>query len=126
MRTARDHPARLPTTQRTDKSSPRQTAWLLIRQPPEAQAYLEELCRRSPEIDAIATAVRELFQMIQRRDAHARIQWLKTAKETPLRSFAAHLQRDQAAILAAMQLPWSNGHVEGQVHRLKLLTSSPP
>jgi transposase len=46
---------------------------------------------------------------------------LKTAKETPLARFAAHLQRDQAAVLAAMQLPWSNGHVEGQVHRLKLI-----
>jgi len=40
---------------------------------------------------------------------------------TPLARFAAHLQRDQAAVLAAMQLPWSNGHVEGQVHRLKLI-----
>ena len=121
MRTARDHPTRVPTTQRTDKSSPRQTAWLLIQEPPEAQAYLEELCRRSPEIDASATAARELFKMIQRRDAHAWTQWLKTAKETPLKSFASHLQRDQGAVLAAMQLPWSNGHVEGQVHRLKLI-----
>jgi transposase len=56
-----------------------------------------------------------------RFDGDAWTQWLKTAKETPLASFAAHLQRDQAAILAAMQLPWSNGHVEGQVHRLKLI-----
>jgi len=46
---------------------------------------------------------------------------VKMAEETPLARFAAHLQRDQAAVLAAMQLPWSNGHVEGQVHRLKLI-----
>lgn len=121
LRIARDHSARVPTPPRTDKSSPRQTAWLLIQQPPEAQAYLEELCRCSPEIAVSAAAARELFQMIQRRDGHGWTQWLQKAKNTPLARFAAHLQRDQSAILAAMQLPWSNGHVEGQVHRLKLI-----
>jgi transposase len=30
-------------------------------------------------------------------------------------------RRDQAAVAAALQLPWSNGMVEGQIHRLKLL-----
>jgi len=45
--------------------------------------------------------------------------WLRRMHH--LDSLAAHLQRDQAAVLAAMQLPWSNGHVEGQVHRLKLI-----
>ena len=29
--------------------------------------------------------------------------------------------RDQDAVLAALQTPWSNGPVEGQVHRLKLI-----
>jgi transposase len=59
--------------------------------------------------------------MIQRRDGDVWTQWLKMANETPLASFSAPLQRDQAAILAAMQLPWNNGHVEGEVHRLKLI-----
>lgn len=31
------------------------------------------------------------------------------------------LRRDQDAIAAALQLPWSNGMVEGQIHRLKLI-----
>ncbi len=31
------------------------------------------------------------------------------------------VHRDKDAVLAALQLPWSNGMVEGQVHRLKLL-----
>jgi transposase len=38
-----------------------------------------------------------------------------------LARFATSLERDEAAILAAMRLPWSNGQVEGQVHRLKLI-----
>ena len=47
--------------------------------------------------------------------------WLQSAKGTALASFAANLIRDQAAVLAALQMPWSNGQVEGQVHRLKLV-----
>ena len=36
-------------------------------------------------------------------------------------TFARHLRRDQDAFAAALQLPWSNGMVEGQIHRLKLI-----
>ena len=35
--------------------------------------------------------------------------------------FAPHLIRNQTAVLAALETPWSNGQVEGQVHRLKLI-----
>ena len=35
--------------------------------------------------------------------------------------FAASLKQDYVAVRFAFELPWSNGHTEGQVHRLKLL-----
>ena len=38
-----------------------------------------------------------------------------------MKSFANGLERDQAAVEAAIKLLWSNAQVEGQVHRLKLL-----
>jgi transposase len=38
-----------------------------------------------------------------------------------LRSIAAGLRRDRDAVLAAILFPWSNGQVEGQVNRLKLV-----
>lgn len=38
-----------------------------------------------------------------------------------LESLAAGLRRDQAAVTAAMSLPYSNGQVEGQINRLKLI-----
>jgi transposase len=41
--------------------------------------------------------------------------------QSPLAGFARHLRRDRDAVAAALQLPWSNGMVEGQVHRLKLI-----
>ena len=33
----------------------------------------------------------------------------------------AGLRRDEAAVAAALELPWSQGQVEGQIHRLKLI-----
>jgi transposase len=50
--------------------------------------------------------------------------WLLAAEQSDvpeLQRFAAGLRRDYAAVNAALTLPWSNGQVEGQVNRLKLL-----
>jgi len=38
-----------------------------------------------------------------------------------LARFAAGLQRDFPAVLAAVETCWSNGQVEGQINRLKAL-----
>ena len=48
-------------------------------------------------------------------------EWLTAAKKTALAGFANRLARDQQAIEAALTLPWSQGHVEGQIHRFKLI-----
>ncbi len=62
-------------------------------------------------------------QMIRGRNASALEAWLQeaTMSEVPeLRTFAADIKRDQSAVLAALIYEWSQGQVEGQVHRLKL------
>ena len=64
------------------------------------------------------------MRMVRERDAAAWPQWLETAKTTLLSRFAIHLARGQDAVLAALTLPWSNGQVEGQVQRLKLIKRS--
>jgi transposase len=38
-----------------------------------------------------------------------------------LYGFARSLEQDKSAVLAALMFPWSNGQVEGQVTRLKLI-----
>ncbi len=103
------------------RTSPRHTAWLILSEPASARSYLEELYRRSPEIAATARAADEFFRIVRSRNSTAWPSWLQSAKGTALASFAANLIRDQAAVLAALQMPWSNGQVEGQVHRLKLV-----
>jgi transposase len=106
------------------RSSPRQAAWLLLKQPEEARSYLEELYRRSPEIARCASLAREFCRIIRKRDAAAWSRWRDAAHESPLANFAKHLCRDQEAVLAALQHSWSNGPVEGHVHRLKLIKRS--
>lgn len=103
------------------RASPRQTAWLLLKQPEDARSYLEELCRRSPQIATLAAVAREFCRMIRQRDASAWPCWREQAKHSPLANFARHLNHDEAALLAALQQPWSNGPVEGHIHRLKLI-----
>ena len=50
--------------------------------------------------------------------------WLERARSCgveTLRTFAAGLRQDGAAVRAALSLPWSRGQAEGQINRLKML-----
>lgn len=101
--------------------TPRQTVRLLLQQPAEAHAYLAELSEQCPEIGTCAAVAREFSRIVRERDDRAWPRWLHSAKNSALKTFASSLCRDEAAVLAALQLPCSNGQVEGQVHRLKLV-----
>ena len=63
---------------------------------------------------AFATIVRE-------RAAGTLDGWLMSAEASELRSFAAGLRRDGAAVRAALTEPWSTSPVEGQINRLKTI-----
>jgi transposase len=105
----------------TLRTSPQQTAWQILKETPSAQPYLDELYRCSPEIGALARLGREFFRIVRTRDLSAWPQWVEATSNTTLSHFARRLVRDHDAIQAALTLPWSNGPVEGQVHRLKLI-----
>ena len=98
-----------PSASTPRRSSPRQVAWLLLKQPEDARSYLEELCRRSPEIATCASLAREFCRIIRQRDGSAWLRWRDAAPASPLANFAKHLCRDEEAVLAALQQPWSNG-----------------
>jgi transposase len=106
------------------RRSPRQIAWLLLKEPDDARPYLKELYRQSAEITAVASAAREFCRIVRERDVAAWPLWCEAVASGPLAGFAKHLCRDDAAFLAALRLPWSNGPVEGHVHRLKLIKRS--
>jgi transposase len=79
------------------------------------------LIARSPEIGTAAELAQAFGQLVRQRDAAALDGWLTQAKSSGLRGFALGLSRDLDAVRAALSLPWSNGPVEGQVTRLKVL-----
>lgn len=102
-------------------ASPRQTVWLLLKKSETARSFLDKLCRKSPEIANTATLAREFCRIIRERDVTAWPQWREKTMNSLLANFAKYLCRDEAAVLAALRQPWSNGPVEGNVHRLKLI-----
>ena len=62
--------------------------------------------------------------MIRERQPEKFDQWLMDCLNgavKDLRTFADGLDQDYQAVRAAMSCEWSNGPVEGQVNRLKLL-----
>jgi transposase len=108
--------------------SSRRATWLVLQKPEtrsaEDQQQLLLLQQAHPQVGAACTLAQNFVQMIRERNALALEPWLKEATESAipeLRTFAAGVKRDQAAILAALTYAWSQGQVEGQVHRLKLL-----
>jgi transposase len=106
------------------RASPRHVAWLLLKQPDQARSYLNELVQRSPTIAQCANLSREFYRIVRQKDPAAWPAWRTAAAASPFANFANYLQRDENAFLAALQQPWSNGPVEGQVHRLKLIKRS--
>jgi len=106
------------------RASPRHVAWLLLKEAQDDQKYIEELYRRSPQIEQCAELACEFGRIIRKRDVQAWLKWREEAKNSLLANFAKHLCRDETAFLAALQQPWSNGPVEGQIHRLKLIKRS--
>ena len=103
------------------RASPRQVVWFVLKATPSANHFLEQVYRASPPIGRIAQLAQDFFRIIRERHLAALIPWIADARQTALTGFASRLERDREAAKAALTLPWSQGHVEGQVHRLKLI-----
>jgi transposase len=108
--------------------SPRQGRWLLLRAE-DALSERDRLARTVLETAhpaiAIAMQLGQRFQwMLRDREAIALEPWLLEAANSGVpefRRFAASLRADEAAVRAALESPWSNGQLEGQSTRVKVL-----
>lgn len=108
--------------------SSRRATWFVLRRPEdlsgEDQQTLALLCEAHAQVKAACLLAQAFARMIRSRNASVLEPWLEeaTSSEVPeLRTFAAGIRRDQAAVQAALTYKWSQGPVEGQIHRLKLL-----
>jgi transposase len=83
--------------------------------------YLDRLLTLSPPLALARDLVLRFGSMVREQKAAELDSWLAEANESELRSFATGLRQDEAAVRAALTLPWSNGQTEGQITKLKLV-----
>jgi transposase len=116
-------------TPRIELWSTRKTAWLLSSSSDDLShqdaARVDAIAHACPDIKIAADLTNGFAKMVRERDKSSFEAWICAATEPhvpkPIRSFAANLMKDQAAVEAALEQPWSNGQLEGQINRLKML-----
>jgi transposase len=90
----------------------------------EQERYLDRVCEADEALADTRRLTQEFAEMVRKLEGEDLDGWLKDAEEsgsTAMRSFAAGLRKDLDAVRAGLTEEWSNGCVEGFVHKLKLL-----
>lgn len=121
--------ASIPQNLLTRPLTPRRVAFLLLNSSADNKgndlaAFLRHLYARIPQLQPVVSLFRDFATLVREQRASAFDEWLRAVQGSEcvaLRHFAQGLQRDAAAVRAALESEWSNGQTEGQVNRLKLL-----
>lgn len=90
----------------------------------EQERYLDRVCEADEALADTRRLTQEFAEMVRKLEGEDLDGWLKDAEEsrsTAMRSFALGLRKDLDAVRAGLTKEWSNGCVEGFVHKLKLL-----
>jgi transposase len=105
--------------------SPRQVTWVLLEGPrpveESTKEWIECFRQQVPDIDRTAQLATEFAALLREKRSDGLPDWIERAAQSSLASFVAGLRRDFLAVQAAFSSPWSQGQVEGQVNRLKML-----
>ena len=108
--------------------SSRQAAWICLARPEQLnqqEVRLKALLPDAhPDLKLAVNAAQHFARIVRERLVDEFDGWLQSALQSEVgevRAFARGIGRDYAAIVAALQLPWSNGLVEGHVNRVKFL-----
>jgi transposase len=109
----------------------RRVAWWLLRRPDTLstghQAVLARMEQASPAFGQLHRLTVQFTEMLRKRHVEQLRPWLDAAQASDLRelkSLAEGMERDYAAVEAALRLPYSTGPVEGNINRLKLIKRS--
>jgi transposase len=109
----------------------RRVAWWLLRQPDtlstERQAVLARMEKANEAFGQLYRLTVQFTEMLRKRQVEQLRPWLSAAKASDLKelkSLAEGIERDYAAVEAALRLPYSTGPVEGNINRLKLIKRS--
>jgi transposase len=123
---------RQPGSSYNRRPSGKQAAWMLLdtKTPPaqcsrERREFISQLHQKCPELADNVWVIHEFGKVLRERQPANLDAWMELVEEPTIlpevRSFAHHLRQDWAAVVEAVRQPWSNGQVEGQVNRLKLI-----
>lgn len=111
--------------------TPRQAARLFLLAPGnftrDEQQYLDKLLTGNDEFARTYTHVSQFLQMVRERGGCQLGTWCAEMEEQAcpeVQRFARNLTKDGKAVVAGLTLEWSQGQVEGQVNRLKLIKRS--
>ena len=111
--------------------TPKQAARLFQRRPnkltKQEQEQITHLCAQDTRIAQTYEQAQWFCTMVRTRGGAAFDDWLAVIAQhgcEQLRAFALRLQKDRAAVVAGLTLKWSQGPVEGHVHRIKLIKRS--
>jgi transposase len=106
----------------------RQAAWLVVRH--EAQRtkddaqQLDQLRAQHADVGEAIDLAQDFAHLVRQRQPQQLEPWLARAGKSAMgafQRFAKGVRDDYDAIKAGVTLPWSNGPVEGQITRVKLL-----
>jgi transposase len=107
--------------------SARRAAWLILQRTEtrtaEDDILLEQLAQQ-PELSGPISLAQGFINLVRQRIPSQLDDWLQAAKTSSIKafqSFAKGLEEDYDAVKAGMMLEVSNGPVEGQNNRLKML-----
>ena len=120
-------PAPKPTAAAPKPLSAQRAAWLIMRLAEslstEEEEILERLCKH-PVLSASIALTQSFLKLVRQRLPEQLDDWLTSALNSSIKafkSFAKGLQEDYDAVKAGVTLEVSNGQVEGQNNRLKML-----
>jgi transposase len=108
--------------------TPRRATWLVLTRPDKRkeadEQVLMELQGQHWELAEAVVLARDFADLVRERQPEQLGAWLERAASSTLDAFerfAKRLREDYDSIKAGVTLPWSNGPVEGQINRLKML-----
>ncbi len=91
---------------------------------PKEQTFINYLFDQSPEVRVVQNLAQEFQNLIQQRQVDILDKWLTQAQQSQIpeiKNFAVGIRQDYSAVAAALKYEWSNGQVEGQINKLKLI-----
>ncbi len=106
----------------------RRATWLVLRRienrDQNDEQLLTQLIAQHSELAEAIELAQDFAEIVRNRSPEQLDAWMQRATHSHLGalvSFAQGLREDYAAVKAGVTLQWSNGQVEGQINRLKML-----